>query len=907
MGNFSALIVFLLCFVVPLLSPTLRRDRSLLMASYLSLALRDSIALINAFVTPILTSWGDLYRFHNIGAGLDPEPGQPYGEFLRIVYHLFGTSFWLGEQLSILAYTFSLLLFVEIAILVGARQKLLGCLLVFGCLPSPAIHCSVTLRESYQVLAFLGSAYALLRLRAGVNTWAWLLLLSSLLLMITMHQGLAPYAMLLLLAGIPWALQGRGHLGAVIGLLCLTLVPMLLPRLVDRLADHSLVADMINEGKILEYAANYRNLVSEARSDYGLKIETDDPFAFIATSLGVIAMYFIAPLPWQVSRPIDYYAFVEVLVRLILLVGFLGQLKTQQGETRHRIIFLFSMSLFLEGMWAVATTNWGTSLRHHVVAFGGFVLAGLPYFAGLTLDKAHDELLLRRAQRGDHPLENRPAQVDLRALAAWLRTYRRLFITATLVCVLLIGAVASPPRLTAADLKPPYVSTGSLLLSPGRVLNLGILSANTYNRSDLGIWLSTEEIFQNFLERQRFQPRLEARLLRIRPDLASYSRALQVIPRYSQVREVNLYDGSSDVELDYAQVEISGESGVTRQLRATRLEVIGSGPSPEGAEKVTREAMEVLQKILAEAATRRISAQRKTIEGYLRVGLRRLERAEKGLSKRRRADPLELERINRARLALEGQCRRLRRDLEALERQRQWLGRDPDRVGPSAGHEVVQRLEQERIQAQQIYRPDSLTLQEIEERLVRARALTSQRGRASSQKLESAMLSSIRAKQALLREYEVELTQLKEKEPSSRLLQEFRDREKELMGWHQEYLVWERQLLAARIEERLCQGDGIALPLRAPLPGVRGVGAKQEFLQRYRRLLGMLPLAPLMGLIAVTLAHLAAQTGNISTKVAHFLDAPVVVELPSIPPRHRRAWKAFVTEGCGETCTKAVE
>ena len=54
---------------------------------------------------------------------------------------------------------------------------------------------------------------------------------------------------------------------------------------------------------------------------------------------------------------------------------------TNKRETTKRtVLFLFISSyLFLEFVWSVGTTNWGTAARHHVPAMGIMLLMGFMF------------------------------------------------------------------------------------------------------------------------------------------------------------------------------------------------------------------------------------------------------------------------------------------------------------------------------------------------------------------------------------------------------------------------------------------------------------------------------------------------------------------------------------------------
>ena len=399
MGNLSAVGLVVLSYVVLMVSPTFRRDRSLLMVSWFTLTFRHALAFVNAFVTPLSSSWGDLYVFHNVGAGILKGDGfEPYCLWLRVLYKCLGVSFWLGEEASVFVYALSLLVFAELSVQLGVRSKLNQCVLLFGLMPSPAIHCSVTFRESYQVLGLLGAFWAMISLRQQARISSAAALGLSLLLVVYMHQSLAVYAVIFICLGIPWALQGKGH-GGAIALALLMMGPLLLPGLIGAFQSRSRVARVLTEGDILSYASSYRENINNARSDYGVKLDVSDPIAFFETLVIIVFMYFLAPLPWQFSALMDYYAFFEAVVRCLLFFGFLAELLRAPPELMSRRLFVFLAAFSLELMWSIGTTNWGTALRHHVVAFAPFVLLGMPYYRFGVLNPELEALLHRRARR----------------------------------------------------------------------------------------------------------------------------------------------------------------------------------------------------------------------------------------------------------------------------------------------------------------------------------------------------------------------------------------------------------------------------------------------------------------------------------------------------------------------------
>ena len=148
------------------------------------------------------------------------------------------------------------------------------------------------------MFGLLGMLLALLKLRQGQLFWPWPLLGLSVVALVVMHQSMVFYAVLVLFAGIPWALRGSGAVAPILFFLVLSSSMVVVPKLLDRVEKISHGYRALERGNLLDYATKYREGVELARSDYGVKISTDDAVSFCASGTLVVLMYFIAPLPW---------------------------------------------------------------------------------------------------------------------------------------------------------------------------------------------------------------------------------------------------------------------------------------------------------------------------------------------------------------------------------------------------------------------------------------------------------------------------------------------------------------------------------------------------------------------------------------------------------------------------------
>lgn len=399
LGNVSAVFFLLLSFWVPTRLASIRANPNLLLACWITIAVHHAAAFVNAFIAPLSSSWGDLYMFHSVGAGL-LERAQPYGYFLRAVYKVFGVSFWLGEVVSVLVFSLCLLILVEFQRRLYARDPSVSAVLIFGLAPAAVAHTSVTLREVYQAFGLMGALWALLYLRQGGRQGiAFPALFGSLGVLVYMHQALVVFAFFVVLLGVPWALRGQGQAGWVVLIGLFFAVPIAVPRLSQILESDSATLKAMQEGELLEYAAQYRNNVAEARTEYGLEIATDSIPAFLVSGFGVVAMYFVAPLPWQVSSAIDYIAFGENVLRFILLFACFRHYRRGHAEVKSAIMVFLVMTMTLELMWALGTINWGTALRHHIPAFCVLVALSGDFFDRFGQDPELQRLLKRRMRR----------------------------------------------------------------------------------------------------------------------------------------------------------------------------------------------------------------------------------------------------------------------------------------------------------------------------------------------------------------------------------------------------------------------------------------------------------------------------------------------------------------------------
>jgi hypothetical protein len=398
LNEWAGVYLVYLTFIILLSSAEFRRDRRLMMVGIVTLAARHAVSLTNAYHSTIYGADLDAYTFHlraqdvasSVAGGWREEfnffgdGATTYVFFIALFYRLLGDSLLVGQTLSVLAYVLSCLLLVKLAGLLGLARYKVPILLVYGLLPTTVLYGSITMRESYQMLFFLGVAYWAVRLKRQVSAWnlAWLGL--SAIGLGLLHNGLITYAPFLVGFAIVWAMGGGGLMGflkegkvpamqAVAALLVMTVAFIWLALAREGVG----AAKALVEGEAAEYAGVYREHGDQdSRANYDVKLDTSSPLGFLATAPLVFIYYMFAPFPWQISSVLDIYATFETILRSLLIYHALAAWRRSSGLQRSQYFFLLCCFFSLELLWSLGTANWGTATRHHVVAYAVIVAAG---------------------------------------------------------------------------------------------------------------------------------------------------------------------------------------------------------------------------------------------------------------------------------------------------------------------------------------------------------------------------------------------------------------------------------------------------------------------------------------------------------------------------------------------------
>ena len=383
-------------FVIPLLFARIRRDRRLLLILLTIIASHNAVSIYNAYGSTIFGAGVDAVTFQDLARdlALNKYPlwfvefdtldvgTNVYTRFLATFYRVFGMSLLLGQSLSVIAYVLSCIILIYLAGTLRFRSKR-GLLVLYGLSAPAIIYCSITMREAWQVLFFLLVVYLTIRLRMSPSVLRATFMLLCGLAFGLLHNGLFIYSLLLLGVSIYWGMSGKWRKAAYKKILIRATIlgVALAGGLIWLYFGQELggVAKAIRTGDTANYTETYRERgEQDAAANYQVKVDASSALAFVTSGSVVFIYYQFAPFPWQVSRALDAYATIEGILRFILMIYTLRLWWRARGERRQQYMYLMFCYFSLEILWSLGTGNWGTSVRHHIVAYGVLVLLGGP-------------------------------------------------------------------------------------------------------------------------------------------------------------------------------------------------------------------------------------------------------------------------------------------------------------------------------------------------------------------------------------------------------------------------------------------------------------------------------------------------------------------------------------------------
>ena len=381
MQGWAGWLLLLFSFSIVLMWKHVRSDTKVVYAIWFCLVVHHVAVFLNVDIY-------DAGTFHDHGVNLASlsEPEWPsdfsncadnYKHFLGFMYS-FSASLFYGKELSVLAFALSCVVLVKLLNLLDLRRFRVRIILLFGLLPSAVIFRSVTLREPWQALFFLLFVYWTVRLWERPSILILLFMLMSASCMALLHQGLARYAIYLVVFSLYWSIfsckisvrWARSVKLLFAGLLIACVIIL-----------SQKIGLFMSLGEAVKGGAGLRQTLltyADVRTNFSFMLDTSSVLGIVITVPMVFVEYMFAPFPWQVENAKDVWALLESMLRFVLLFFAVSSWRRSSGKVRSCYGFLLIAVLGMELVWALGTANWGTAVRHHIPGYGIIVLLGTP-------------------------------------------------------------------------------------------------------------------------------------------------------------------------------------------------------------------------------------------------------------------------------------------------------------------------------------------------------------------------------------------------------------------------------------------------------------------------------------------------------------------------------------------------
>ncbi|MGR9072782.1 MAG: hypothetical protein ACU833_06935 [Gammaproteobacteria bacterium] len=381
-------------FALPWFVHDFKHDRLLTRCYWLVMILHQAVALANIYLFTVIGAGRDAMLFHFKAEQMSPiDPiqffrmqyavgSEFYIQLLGLLYSVFGPSMLLGHEFTLAAFALSCLALVKIAALFDLKRYRAAMLLCYGCLPSVLIFGSLMLRESFQTLFFMCAVLFWLKFlyqsHRIIDLAAALL---SCLAMALFHKGLVIYAAFLVVLSVISVLQSAGRKNVLFfSVLALFITAAALISSEITFSGKGLnAARALLEGKGLDFVIEYREFSRDARTSYGIELETSSWSAIAASTVRIFIHYLFAPFPWQITHAKDVYASLESLFRLTLILSAVIAWSRAQGTMRKTYPTLILLYFSMAFLWSLGTTSYGTAIRHHTVHYWILLVLGLPF------------------------------------------------------------------------------------------------------------------------------------------------------------------------------------------------------------------------------------------------------------------------------------------------------------------------------------------------------------------------------------------------------------------------------------------------------------------------------------------------------------------------------------------------
>jgi len=308
-----------------------------------------------------------------LGAGL-------YGQFLAMLNSLFGVSLVLPISINIILFSLSSAIFLKMNLLLNEGRYQAVSLAFFSFSIMTLMMTSQLMRESYQLFFLMLFFYFMLEAHFYHHKLAvFFVAIITLVMLGSSHKMLLGYAMVLFLGMFLWRFDSRRSPISIFHVFCGLVFYFMLQyfflfvefeiRGVEALKS-------VFTGDLVSVVNGYRHMLPPGRTSYEIYLDSSSFLSLVSSFVKVIIYYFFMPFPWYISSLSDLYAFLEMVLRSLLIYFSVVEIKYAQGQNQRFKLMLFLSYLVLNIFFSLGVGNYGTALRHFVISEWMLLLIG---------------------------------------------------------------------------------------------------------------------------------------------------------------------------------------------------------------------------------------------------------------------------------------------------------------------------------------------------------------------------------------------------------------------------------------------------------------------------------------------------------------------------------------------------
>ncbi|MGD9107964.1 MAG: hypothetical protein PVI75_02210 [Gammaproteobacteria bacterium] len=425
-----------LTFVPFLFIKELRENKKLLFAVIFIIILHNLASITNAYFYLFPGADSDAASFHSKAIAVSLGHLNYISNILDANFYIYilsrlfylGHSKLLGQELSVLAFSFSCVILISLQKLFEIKKHRILTLLILGLIPTYMIWGSVELRESLQLLFLLLTIYfgVYLMTKKSNNIMFFIFMLLSPLFMGMFHVGLrmiAPGLVCLFSFFISRAFN-RKMIEALIYSLLLTLLFIALQHLlighmqfkfVNNIpltlnkVSASKTSGMANTSKINMSVVNivsgiflhsmsvanivggfFHRMVAFMLDVHGYLAQVGgntfyhvyfNPSSYYTVFVSLCKFwvyYLFGPFPWELNFKLNLFIMLYSWFKAVLLACCVVDIFIKKDLQRNMRICMLLIYLLITTVWAFGVNNYGTALRHQMLSDWILVLFGMP-------------------------------------------------------------------------------------------------------------------------------------------------------------------------------------------------------------------------------------------------------------------------------------------------------------------------------------------------------------------------------------------------------------------------------------------------------------------------------------------------------------------------------------------------